>query len=660
MIRRPLLSVLAFTCLALAAEAGNGVWTPTTLYGNCCDSFLFHPTDPKLVYGTAGDLWISRNAGVSWKRLYLNNLPFVPEESNSVGFFVRIQRSLPSTVFVVYRGVLMRSVNQGATWQKLADLPFGRMTDFEMDSQNPNTLFAGSYSFANHPFIAFVHKSTNAGKSWNVVYQALGQRMSIETDPVNHLRVYALDTSGLRLSTDGGNTWAPFGTNVRKGGNHLTMDQRNPQNLYALFGDPFKSTDSGASWSSLPCHCFATSISVDPADSNAVYMTAVGAVGQAMKSNDAGETWAAVQVPSVSGFSPWNVAANRGIVLLWNLQSNVFRSTDSGTSWRIVTDGAGGSIRQLGAAGQSEVLALGSTFFKTANNGKQWLPLNHAFPGPTFSVGFFDVSPVNPARIALAGYRDDQQSSGYLLGISSDGGQAWAFQNANGWPIAAVFDPLDANAFFVLFERQIRKTTDLGQTWQEVANRFSHQRLKSMAIDPANSQILYVGSDKYRVYKSSNGGRTWDFRTLSSQRQPDTYVSLIKVNRTNPGVLYALADFVGWFKSTDTGQTWKAINSGLPLRDADGNNTSLQLRFLTFDPHDSDSIYTGGDASADLLQQPALFVSHDAGGHWQLSTDTAGLPRGFFPVSDLVFGTSNPDMVFLSSYSGVYSMTRAR
>ena len=70
--------------------------------------------------------------------------------------------------------------------------------------------------------------------------------------------------------------------------------------------------------------------------------------------------------------------------------------------------------------------------------------------------------------------------------------------------------------------------------------------------------------------------------------------------RSTANVLY-LASREGIHKSTDGGQSWKAMNAGL---------SNLNIRALAISPLDSNTLYTGTNGSG-------LFRSRDGGESWE-------------------------------------------
>lgn len=82
---------------------------------------------------------------------------------------------------------------------------------------------------------------------------------------------------------------------------------------------------------------------------------------------------------------------------------------------------------------------------------------------------------------------------------------------------------------------------------------------------------------------------------------PDDWPPRVLLDPFNPNVVYAEAELKGLFKSTDTGRSWKPINSGLP---------DISVRGLAIDPTDSRILYVG-------TFKRGVFKSTNGGESWQ-------------------------------------------
>ncbi len=101
------------------------------------------------------------------------------------------------------------------------------------------------------------------------------------------------------------------------------------------------------------------------------------------------------------------------------------------------------------------------------------------------------------------------------------------------------------------------KSTDGNTSWRYVVQEY---QLNCVAMDPANSSTLVVGSRDGKVYHSTDGGDNWtNIHVMAvDPNEPDTaYAGVWGAALSRPPMtLYASAYPGGTFKSTDGGSTW--------------------------------------------------------------------------------------------------------
>ena len=80
------------------------------------------------------------------------------------------------------------------------------------------------------------------------------------------------------------------------------------------------------------------------------------------------------------------------------------------------------------------------------------------------------------------------------------------------------------------------------------------------AIDPLNSDNIYVGIRSHGILRSSDGGNTW---TAADTGLTDERITAIALDPRDPRILYAAAAGGGVFRSTDGARTWHPFGTGL-------------------------------------------------------------------------------------------------
>ena len=96
----------------------------------------------------------------------------------------------------------------------------------------------------------------------------------------------------------------------------------------------------------------------------------------------------------------------------------------------------------------------------------------------------------------------------------------------------------------------IFKSTDKGQSWDCVSDELSLGGIASIAVDPANPDIVYFGEGS-TVYKTTDGGAEW--KVVFQIPGLDPYV--LAVNPVDPNIVL-LGCGLGLFRSDDSGQSW--------------------------------------------------------------------------------------------------------
>lgn len=113
---------------------------------------------------------------------------------------------------------------------------------------------------------------------------------------------------------------------------------------------------------------------------------------------------------------------------------------------------------------------------------------------------------------------------------------------------------------------------------------------KSIALDPANPQVVYAGN-----YRSTDGGQSWSAIT----GLPHTVVQI----RAQGGRVYAWTEG-GLYKSVDQGQTWVSLKNGTPLKIASAavDPTNSQIAYAVSDDWPGTLLKTtdGGNTWTDI------------------------------------------------------------
>ncbi len=176
---------------------------------------------------------------------------------------------------------------------------------------------------------------------------------------------------------------------------------------------------------------------------------------------------------------------------------------------------------------------------------------NTYIAGSTYSATF-PVKAAAQSHSASAGlYRIDGPGSAYAaLGITS--------------AYYVVVDPQNPNTIYAVTPSGLQRSVNAGAAFTPIS--VPSANLWSLAINPANDQILYVGTFDKGLLKSTDGGATWNASNGSLQpAQPNEFeFEGIWIDPTNPNTVFAnaLAEFI---RSSDGGATWQVLFSGTDI-----------------------------------------------------------------------------------------------
>jgi tetratricopeptide (TPR) repeat protein/photosystem II stability/assembly factor-like uncharacterized protein len=168
---------------------------------------------------------------------------------------------------------------------------------------------------------------------------------------------------------------------------------------------------------------------------------------------------------------------------------------------------------------------------------------------------------------------------------------------------AIVVDPTDPGVMYVGTENaSIYKSIDGGLSWQPAHNGLDATRINSLIMDPSNPNTLFAGVLLDDVYKSTDGGEHWQKASITS---PSSSISQVVMDPNDSLHLLYLSDQI--HESMDGGQTWQPrLVSGCPQ----------DIQNLVFNPADDLILYAsdGGGSSC----AAGVYKSSDGGKVWSL------------------------------------------
>ncbi|MDX1911524.1 MAG: hypothetical protein SFV22_08575 [Saprospiraceae bacterium] len=261
----------------------------------------------------------------------------------------------------------------------------------------------------------------------------------------------------------------------------------------------------------------------------------------------------------------------------------------------------------------------GGGIFKTVDGITNWHPVfdDHS----ELSIGDITFDPSNP-NVVYAGTGDPNMPSNVFNGDgifkSTDASDTWTRlpNSPTGIVSKILVHPGDPNTLWAATmgnpyvrdnQRGVYKSTDGGQTWQHVLFVSNQAGASDLVMSPSQPQVLFASfwdrirsnqesviyGPHARVYKSVDGGETWAQLGGGLPTGVNGRTGLA-ISQTNPNKVYALyIDSLSTpgslHKSTDGGATWSPVNI-IQLEDA-CSDFGWYFGKIRLNPNDDEEIY---------------------------------------------------------------------
>jgi photosystem II stability/assembly factor-like uncharacterized protein len=253
----------------------------------------------------------------------------------------------------------------------------------------------------------------------------------------------------------------------------------------------------------------------------------------------------------------------------------LYKSTDGGFNWQLRNNGIPDSYRNervtaltldpvnrsilyAGFSGRESVYNL----FRSTDAAARWETVDT--PGEWKEGGILHIYRVYGfSPVLYAGLGHD-----HGVYMRPDGTGTWARSLDNaGVQCIAGHPAAPATLYAGTSDGQVLlRTTDYGLHWKEAVQgiaRGGKTGVRSLATSPANPARVFAGvtGNGEGLHLSTDAGDSWTRLADIGE------ISEIAIHPRNENIMYLSAIHSGVFRSTDGGVTWQAVNEGLPTTD---------------------------------------------------------------------------------------------
>jgi photosystem II stability/assembly factor-like uncharacterized protein len=249
-----------------------------------------------------------------------------------------------------------------------------------------------------------------------------------------------------------------------------------------------------------------------------------------------------------------------GAWVLGSPDGGLYISNDGGVNWKSDADMRGQSIRALEVAPSDPKILVAGTLkgvYRSTDGGEHWLLISPEGSQEIHEVESIAIDPTNPQMIYAGTW--------HLPWKTTDGGANWTsikqgiIEDSDVFSI--IVDPKDSNVVYASACSGIYKSQNSGEKFQKVQGIPSTaRRTRVLMQDPQNLNIVFAGTTE-GLYRTGDSGGVWQ-RTTG----PEVIVNDVYVDPANTNRILLATDRGGVLASNDGGYSFSPSNNGFSAR----------------------------------------------------------------------------------------------
>ena len=220
----------------------------------------------------------------------------------------------------------------------------------------------------------------------------------------------------------------------------------------------------------------------------------------------------------------------------------------------------------------SAVVYTGSGgMWRSSDSGTTWARLHNRIVARSIVVSRPNAE-TNPeaGKVVYAATREDGV-------VWSTDDQTWTAGNGLSGRVGAVAAHPDGESVFAGAEDAIYVSRDRGRNWEVLTGDVGTGTTTGFVIDSANPLVMYAAKRGQGVYRSVDGGMSWQ---LGNSGLTDWVTYDLDLHPQNPSILYLSASS-GVFRSVDAGVNWEKLDTPIRTTELDIDPTSPERMIVT-------------------------------------------------------------------------------